>query len=101
MWKIINKLINKKSKTTIINEIDTEHGSITHPKQITNVLNEHFFNIGYNQAENLESTSVQPSCYVHQHETEFKLDRSIISGIFPEDLKIAVLYLFLKKVIDL
>ena len=110
---------------------------------ITNVLNEYFCNIGYNLAENLESTSVQPSSYVNQSETEFNLDpvtetevykylsnvkptkstgydkippklikdaagvisrsltiifnKSIISGIFPEDLKIAVLSPIFKK----
>ena len=74
MWKTINKLINKKSKKTIISEIKTEKGSFTDPKEITNVLNEYFCNIGYNLAQNLESTSVQPSSYVDQRETEFKLD---------------------------
>ena len=47
MWKTINKLLNKKSKTTIISEIKTENGSFTDPKEITNVLNEYFCNIGY------------------------------------------------------
>ena len=74
MWKTINKLINKKSKTTIISEIKTEKGSFTDSKEITNVLNEYFCNIGYNLAQNLESTSVQPSSYVDQRETEIKLD---------------------------
>ena len=143
MWKTINKLINKKSKTTTISEIKTENGSFTDPKEITNILNEYFCNIGYNLAQNLESTSVQPSSYVDQRETEFKLDpvteaevykylsnvkptkstgydkippklikdaagvisrsltiifnKSIISGIFPEDLKIAVLSPIFKK----
>ena len=54
MWKTINKLINKKSKTTTISEIKTENGSFTDPKKITNVLNEYFCNIGYNLAQNLE-----------------------------------------------
>ena len=143
MWETINKLINKKSKTTNITEINTENGSFTHSKKITNVLNEYFCNIGYNLAENLECTSVLPSSYVDQRETGFKLDpvteteiykylsnvkptkstgydkippmlikdaagvisrsltiifnRSIVSGIFPEDLKIAVLSPVFKK----
>ena len=33
MWKTINKLINKKSKTTIISEIKTENGSFTDYKR--------------------------------------------------------------------
>ena len=57
-----------------ISEIKTENGSFTDPKEITNVSNEYFCNIGYNLAQNLESTSVQPSTYVDQRETEFKLD---------------------------
>ena len=46
MWKTINKLINKKSKTTIITKISTENGSFTYPKKVTNVLDEdvHQFN---------------------------------------------------------
>ena len=133
----------QKLKTTIIYEIKIENGSFTDPKEITNVLNEYFCNIGYNLAENLESTLVQPSSYVDRSETEFKLDpvpetevykylsnvkptkstgydkippklikdaagvisrsltiifnKSIISGILPEDLKIAVLSPIFKK----
>ncbi|CAB3989496.1 Hypothetical predicted protein, partial [Paramuricea clavata] len=143
MWKTINKLINKKSKTTTISEIKTENGSVTDAKEITNVLNDYFCNIGSNLAENLERTPIQPSSYIDQSETEFKLhsvtenevykylsnvkptkstgydqippklikdaagvisrsltkifNESIVSGIFPDDLKIAVLSPIFKK----
>ncbi len=137
MWKTINKLVNKKSKTTVISEIKTDNRSITDSKEMTNVFNDYFCNIGSDLAENLEQTPVVPSAYIHPSETEFKLNpiteievykylsnvkptkstgydqippklikdaagtinrsltvifnKSIISGIFPDDLKIAVL----------
>ena len=64
MWKTINKLIKKIKNDNYFFEIKIENASFTDPKEITNVLNEYFCNIGYNLAENIESTSVQPSSYV-------------------------------------
>ena len=72
MWKTINKLVNKKSKTTVISEIKTDNRSVTDTKEMTNVSNDYYCNIGSNLAENLEQTPVVPSAYMHPSETEFK-----------------------------
>ena len=44
-WNIINKLINKQSKTTTVNELIVNDKSITEPEPIANALNTYFSNI--------------------------------------------------------
>ena len=47
-WKIINKLLNKKSKTTSINELSINNNKITGDKNIANVFNNFFCKLGHN-----------------------------------------------------
>ena len=74
MWKTINKLVIKKSKTTVISELRTDIYNRSVTKEMTNVFNDYFCNIGSNLAENLGQTPVVPSAYIHRSETEFKLN---------------------------
>ena len=46
MWKIINQLTNKKSKTTNINELVIDQKVITEPEEIADFLNSYFNEIG-------------------------------------------------------
>ena len=50
MWKTINKLTNKKSKTTLISEIHHNSQNLTKRHEIANVLNSHFNEVGINLA---------------------------------------------------
>ena len=46
MWKTINQLTNKKSKTTSINELVIDQKVITEPEEIADSLNTYFNEIG-------------------------------------------------------
>jgi hypothetical protein len=63
-WKIINKLLNKKSKTTSINELTINHNKITGDKNIANEFNNCFCKIGPQLAENIPPSDFDPLHYV-------------------------------------
>ena len=48
MWKTINKLTNKNSKTTLISEIHQGNEILTNQHEIANALNTHFNDVGQN-----------------------------------------------------
>ena len=53
MWKTINKVTNKKSKTTNINELIIDQKVITEPEKIADSLNTYFNEIGSVLAKDL------------------------------------------------
>ena len=53
MWKTINQLTNKKSKTTNINELVIDQKVITEPERIADSLNTYFNEIGSALAKDL------------------------------------------------
>ena len=63
-WKIINKLLNKKSKTTSINELTINRNKITGDKNIANEFNNFFCKIGPQLAENIPPSDFDPLHYV-------------------------------------
>ena len=63
-WKIINKLLNKKSKTTSINEHTINNNKITGDKNITNEFNNFFCKIGPQLAENIPQSDFDPLHYL-------------------------------------
>ena len=136
-WRTINKLINKKSKTTNVNESNINGTSITDPSDNANSFSEYFSKVSQNLATSLEKSSTPASVFVQQPKTEFSLqpiheddvfkalrtmkptkstgydrispkvvrdaaeiitklltqifNKFIVTGIFPDDLKIAIL----------
>ena len=63
-WIIINKLLNKNQKSTMINEIIVNGNKITGNENIANEFNNYFSNIGSQLAENLSPSDLNPLCYV-------------------------------------
>ena len=60
-WNIINKLINKQSKTTTVNGLIVNDKSITEPKPIfVNALNTYFSNIGSDMANSQSEGKLPP-----------------------------------------
>ena len=53
MWKTINQLTNKKSKTTKINELIIDQKATTNPDEIAEGMNKYFNDIGIVLADNL------------------------------------------------
>ena len=47
-WEIINKLVNQRSKTTIISSLSDGNQLILNPQDIANKMNSFFCNVGVN-----------------------------------------------------
>ena len=53
MMKVLNAAMSKSSKVIRINKLKVNDDDITDPKEIANLFNKHFVNIGLSLAENL------------------------------------------------
>ena len=64
MWKTINQLTNKKSKTTKVNKLIIDQKVTTNSDEIANGLNKYFNDIGIVLADNLPNgqNSFQSVC---------------------------------------
>ena len=81
MWKIINKLTDKKSKTTKITELKVNGESITKQDSIADALNTYFNEIGPYLASNLPDSNTIPENYISPCDTSFEF-----SEILPLDV---------------
>ena len=81
MWKTINKLTNKKSKTTIITEVKQENQSVTDDSSIANTLNSYFNEIGTNLASNMEQSTSAPESYLPNCNSQFKMQNVTVSEV--------------------
>ena len=65
MWNAINKLTNKKFKTTAITKLNISKGNVTEdPIEISHTFNTYFKTIGKNLANELSCTTETPESYV-------------------------------------
>ena len=80
MWKTINQLTNKKSKTTNINELVIDQKVITQPEEIADSLNTYFNEIGSVLAKDLPKGDNSFEKYIVPVEEKLKLQS--ISGNF-------------------
>ena len=81
MWKTINKLTNKKSKTTIITEVKQESQSVTDDSSIANTLNTYFNEIGTNLANNMEQSTSAPESYLPNCNSQCKMQNVTVSEV--------------------
>ena len=63
-WRTINLLLNKKSKSTLINELKVGDSILTGDKSIATAFNNYFSTIGENLSENLSCNNTDPLNYV-------------------------------------
>ena len=63
-WKYINELLNRKSQTTTINEINTNGKTITGNQNIANELNKFFCEIGLKLGEEIPQNEIDPLQYL-------------------------------------
>ena len=82
MWKTINKLPNKKSKTTLISEIQHSNQNFTKGDEIANVLNPHFNEVGTNLAKDMPQSSRMPESYLTFSNTEFNIQNVSITKVY-------------------
>ena len=68
-WNTLNNLLNRKSKTTIVNELSVDHGkNVTQDKDIVDEFNKFFTSIGPKLANNIadNGSSPDPLSYIDQ-----------------------------------
>ena len=82
MWKTINKLTNKKSKTTLISEIQHNNQNFTKRDEIANVLNSHFNEVGTNLAKDMPQSSRVPESYLTFSNTEFNIQNVSVTKVY-------------------
>ena len=64
MWKTINRITNKKSKTTNITKIVVDDKVIEEPEVIVNTFNNFFNEIGTTLAQKLPESTRTPESYI-------------------------------------
>ena len=74
MWDTINKLTNKKSKTTTITNLNLSNEAVTdNPNEIAHTFNTYFNTIGENLANELPNTTETSESYVTPSNSTFQL----------------------------
>lgn len=64
-WVIVDKILNKYKKSTLINEIITESGNINNPNRIAQEFNNHFLNIPRKTIENCAQVDYNCRSNIH------------------------------------
>ena len=82
MWKTINKITNKKSKTTNITKIVVDDKIIEEPEVIANTFNNYFNDVGTILAQKLPESTKIPEAYIkHENGSTFESQ-----GIMEDDV---------------
>ena len=80
-WKTVNDLLGRKNKQTVVNELKLADNGLTNPKDIAEVFNDYFANIGQNLASNqTDNTNFNFETYVKKAESEFTAFQPVTIG---------------------
>ena len=72
MWKTINTVLGKTSKTTSVTMVEFENKQITDKKEITSAFNRHFTSVGPSLAGKIESKlNDDPTRFIPSNESIF------------------------------
>ena len=82
MWKTINKLAGKKSKTTLISEIRHDNQNVTKPEEIANSLNAHFNEVASNLAKDIPQSSKTAESYLTSSNARFNIQNVSLTKVF-------------------
>ena len=87
-WKTINEIVSKRSKSTMINKIKTEHVEVTGDKNIAEEFNRYFSAIGPKLGDNLPSSGINPMSYVTPSSQKFNFSNFTSAEVKNEISKI-------------
>ena len=82
MWMTLNKLTNKKSKTTSITKIAVEDEISDEPESISNTFNKFFNEIGVNLAEGMADSVKKPESYMTSSSSAFEIQNVTETEVF-------------------
>ena len=84
IWKTINSLLHKKTKTDFFSEIKSNEIIVDDPTEIANCLNKHFCTIGKKLAQNVQT--------VDDHNYKTYLNNPVPSSIFLQPTHVSEVY---------
>ena len=82
IWKMVNKLTNKHSKTTNITKVITDDKIIEESRVITNTFNTFFNEIGVNLTEGLPESATTPESYITLRNSIFEIQNVSETDVF-------------------
>jgi hypothetical protein len=82
MWKTINKLTGKKSKTTLTSEIQHDNQNVTKPEEIANSLYAHFNEEASNLAKDIPQSSNMAESYLTSSNALFNIQNVSLTKVF-------------------
>ena len=82
MWKTINKLTNKKSKSTTITKIEVDGKIVEDPTEIADTFNTYFNEIGIKLAQELPEVIKKPESFIQPSNSIFELHKVPEADIF-------------------
>ena len=82
LWRKVNQLIGKTSKTTCITSLKVnENTTITGEANIANSLNDYFSNIGSDLSSQIPDSETNPSDYLKKCSNSFRFEEITISMV--------------------
>ena len=82
MWRTINKLTNKKSKTTTVTEIKQNNEALTNKLQISKAFCKHFSEVGSKLANEIPESVTAPESYVSRSDSQFIMENVSETEVF-------------------
>ncbi|CAB3989406.1 Hypothetical predicted protein [Paramuricea clavata] len=82
MWKTINKLTNKQSKTTVISEIQNDNQNLNKKHEIADALNSHFNEVASRLVNNMPQSSRTFESYVTRSDTQFTIQNVSLTKVY-------------------
>ena len=73
-WRIINELTSRKIHSSYVKEIKLDNNSISDPRELSFVFNDHFSSIGLKLINAIQNNSDAPSSLDYIKETEHRLE---------------------------
>ena len=84
MWKYINQLIGKKSKTTSITNIVYSGSSVENKQEIVNLFNDYFSKIGTIISEKAQITDLKYTNFLKQTDNKFDFKTIAVEEVLSE-----------------
>ena len=71
-WRAINTLLGRKSKVTGVMELNIQENTVTDPRLISEIFNQHFSTVGSKISDSVPHGSVTPGTFVKHSNTLFQ-----------------------------
>ena len=80
-WRAINKLLNKKPKSTQVTQLNVDDQVITGDRNIADCFNQYFSPIGCKLSESIQNINIEPMAFVTPVESSFHFSRISVQEV--------------------